>query len=123
MGNEHEIQSRIFRKSFKFADVVCGLFLGQQARANCVFDRVSISCPILNIENRDDMTRRLVCFEFDVELNARKRRFDAATRMVGNPEGLMGDGLGFLCASPKTGKSWFAMDISISVATGAHQPR
>lgn len=34
-------------------------------------------------------------------------------------EGLMGDGLGFLCASPKTGKSWLAMDISICVATGA----
>ena len=33
-------------------------------------------------------------------------------------EGLMGDGLGFLCASPKTGKSWLAMDISICVATG-----
>lgn len=34
-------------------------------------------------------------------------------------EGLMGNGLGFLCASPKTGKSWLAMDISICVATGA----
>lgn len=34
-------------------------------------------------------------------------------------EGLMGDGLGFLCASPKTGKSWLAMDIGICVATGA----
>ena len=33
-------------------------------------------------------------------------------------EGLMGDGLGFLCASPKTGKSWLAMDIGICVATG-----
>lgn len=33
-------------------------------------------------------------------------------------EGLMGVGLGFLCASPKTGKSWLAMDISICVATG-----
>ena len=33
-------------------------------------------------------------------------------------EGLMGDGLGFLCASPKAGKSWLAMDISICVATG-----
>ena len=33
-------------------------------------------------------------------------------------EGLMGDGLGFLCASPKTGKSWLAMDISICVSTG-----
>lgn len=30
----------------------------------------------------------------------------------------MGDGLGFLCASPKTGKSWLAMDISICVAAG-----
>lgn len=33
-------------------------------------------------------------------------------------EGLMGDGLGFLCASPKAGKSWLAMDISICVAAG-----
>lgn len=33
-------------------------------------------------------------------------------------EGLMGNGLDFLCASPKTGKSWLAMDISICVATG-----
>ena len=85
MGHEHEIQSRISQKSFKFVYVVCGLFLGQQARANCVFNRVSISCPILNIENRDDVTRRLVCFEFDVKLNAREYRFDATTRMVGNP--------------------------------------
>ena len=34
-------------------------------------------------------------------------------------EGLMGNGLGFLCAAPKMGKSWLAMDIGICVATGA----
>lgn len=33
-------------------------------------------------------------------------------------EGLMGGGLGFLCASPKAGKSWLAMEVSICVATG-----
>lgn len=42
-------------------------------------------------------------------------------------QGLMGDGLGFLCAAPKTGKSWLAMEIGICVATGTplwgHQVR
>lgn len=42
-------------------------------------------------------------------------------------QGLMGDGLGFLCAAPKNGKSWLAMDIGICVATGTplwgHQVR
>lgn len=33
-------------------------------------------------------------------------------------DGLMGGGLGFLCAAPKVGKSWLAMDISVRVATG-----
>lgn len=33
-------------------------------------------------------------------------------------EGLMSGGLGFLCASPKSGKSWLAMDVSVCVATG-----
>ena len=41
--------------------------------------------------------------------------------------GLMGDGLGFLCAAPKSGKSWLAMEIGICVATGTplwgHQVR
>lgn len=32
--------------------------------------------------------------------------------------GLMGDGLGFLCAASKSGKSWLAMEIGICVATG-----
>ena len=31
---------------------------------------------------------------------------------------IMGKGLGILCAAPKSGKSWLAMDISICVATG-----
>ena len=31
---------------------------------------------------------------------------------------IMGGGLGILCAAPKTGKSWLAMDISVHVATG-----
>lgn len=42
-------------------------------------------------------------------------------------QGLMGDGLGFLCAAPKNGKSWLAMDIGICMATGTplwgHQVR
>lgn len=42
-------------------------------------------------------------------------------------QGLMGDGLGFLCAAPKSGKSWLAMEIGICVATGTplwgHQVR
>ena len=41
--------------------------------------------------------------------------------------GLMGDGLGCLCAAPKSGKSWLAMEIGICVATGTplwgHQVR
>ncbi len=31
---------------------------------------------------------------------------------------IMGKGLGILCAAPKSGKSWLAMDISVCVATG-----
>lgn len=31
---------------------------------------------------------------------------------------IMGRGIGILCAAPKPGKSWHAMDISICVATG-----
>ena len=33
-------------------------------------------------------------------------------------DGIMGGGLGFLVATPKAGKSWLAMDISVCVASG-----